>query len=111
MPRAKFRGRHPRRERRQRQHGAAVQRQVLDLLLVDDLADGCALRLQQRRLAGHGDRFADGRDAERDRRPRRFALTQDEIRQLRGLETLQLDFDVIGGGRERRERRTVPRRR
>ena len=94
-------GRHARRERRQRQHGAAVQRQVFDLLLVDHLSDGCALRLQQRRLAGHGDRFADGCDAERDRRPRRFTLTQDEIRQLRGPETLQLDFDVIGSGRER----------
>ena len=74
-------GRHARRERRQRQHGAAVQRQIFDLLLVDDLSDRGALRLQQRRLAGHGDRFADGCDAERDRRPRRFTLTQDEIRE------------------------------
>ena len=43
--------RHAGRERRERQHGAAVQRQVFDLLLVDDLSNGCALRLQQRRFA------------------------------------------------------------
>ena len=36
-----------RRERGQREHGTAVQRQVFDLLLADDLSDRCALRLQQ----------------------------------------------------------------
>ena len=45
--------------------------------------------------------FADGRDAERNRRTRRLALAQDEIRQLSGLEALQLDFDVIGRRRKR----------
>ena len=94
--------RHTGRERGERQHGAAVQRQVHDLLLVDDLSNGCVLRLQQRRIAGDGHGFAHGRDAERDRRPRRLTLTQHEIRQLSGPETLQLDLDVIGGRRERR---------
>ncbi len=93
--------RHTGRERGERQHGAAVQRQVLDLLLVDDLPDGCVLRLQQRRFARYGHGFAHGRDAERNRRPRRLALTKHEILQFSCPESLQLHLDVICRRRER----------
>ena len=52
----------PGRKTGQRDEAAAVQRQLDDLAVVDDLPEPGRLAAQERRVGGHGDRFGQSAD-------------------------------------------------
>ena len=74
------RQRHAGRERRQRDEGAAVQRQLHDLLVLDDVAEAGGLGAQHRRVRGHRDLLAHVADGQVEVDPRLLARRQPDAR-------------------------------
>ena len=78
----------------------AVERQLDDALVVDDLADAGGMRLDHRRVRGHRDLLADRADRERDVDLRVGADLQDDAVLHVGVEPRQRDLQLVGPDRK-----------
>ena len=76
--------------------GAAVERQVDDLLAADDLAAVARLGLEQAGRAGDLDRFADAADLQREVDALPGVDRDRDVLGDRGREALQLGVDAVG---------------
>ena len=82
---------------------APVDRQVLDRVGFQRLADRAAAGLQQRRLRGHDDLIGQAARLQRDIDQRLLLNADRDAAAHRFLEALELDFDRVGAGADGRE--------
>ena len=102
--RAAGRNRHAVGQLRQLDELPAVERQLLDLAVVDDVADFGVGRLQQRRDAGDRDVFAcAGRSGSVTGRSSVWPTCSDQSGARDGLEAVELDHDLVLADRQRRQ--------
>ena len=100
----KSRGDRPRRQRDELLKEAAIERERLNLLVVDDLPLLARRAPDEWRLADHADLFGHGAHFERDVQPRRFRNLQDDAGHDVALEAGELHGHRVLAGRQRRER-------
>ena len=89
-------------ERRERDEGAAVQRQLHDLLVLDDGPEAGRLGAQDRRVRRDRDLFAHVADGEVEVDPRLLAGRQPDAVAPHRLEPGQLDVDAVVARRQAR---------
>ena len=98
--RGRRRHRHAGRQARERDEAPAVERQVDDLPVVDDVAEPRGFAAQQRRVGGDGDGFGQPADLELQVEPNGFARGEPDAVAGQRPESAQLDAHAIGAGRE-----------